>query len=209
VQNEAFDEQIARRVAWGGVDNEVLIAEVEVIALTHFHVALWHVGRLAVVRLLGLPRLSIIFQSWGAATTRADGDLRAPGAPKWSAGLVMMMYLMLCGSTPTFDVRLDQSTKGSCAVSNRMLPCGVVGPTNPRSRDLMVKRDCGLGLDPWIHPRERADTRSSRAYVGHFRIGAGLGRSSEAFAAAASASAFCAMPQIHKPGGHEAAAVSI
>src|SRR5262245_48399975 len=43
-QNEAFDEQVARRVAWGRVDDEVLIAEIEVIAFIHFHVALWHFG---------------------------------------------------------------------------------------------------------------------------------------------------------------------
>src|SRR5258706_7163442 len=54
MQSEAFDEQVARRVAWGGVDNEVLIAEVEVIALTHFHVALWHFGRLAALAVVGL-----------------------------------------------------------------------------------------------------------------------------------------------------------
>jgi hypothetical protein len=41
MQNEAFDEQIARRVAWGGVEDEVLIAEIEVIALLSLPCRAW------------------------------------------------------------------------------------------------------------------------------------------------------------------------
>src|ERR1700722_5659592 len=54
VQREAFNEQIARRVTWRRVEDQMLIAEVEVVALMHFHVALWHFARLVAVAVVGL-----------------------------------------------------------------------------------------------------------------------------------------------------------
>src|SRR5262245_60665323 len=53
MQSEAFNEQIARRVAGRRVEDQMLIAEVEMVALTHFHIALWHFGRLVAVAVVG------------------------------------------------------------------------------------------------------------------------------------------------------------
>ena len=78
-QHEAFDEQVAWGVARGGVNNEVLITEVEMIALTHFHVALRHFGRLAGVAVVGpaLSRFRPLRKGCGTIVSPAlDGSTR-------------------------------------------------------------------------------------------------------------------------------------